>query len=734
MENKPIDQKVSLHANEFITLDDIWDALKRGKWIILSSFLVFAISSSIFYYLKPDVFSSTVKLLKETTQSTVNLFANDLSSSNVRSLGNELEIIKTRQFAERVQEVMIDSLNHNPALAKYELFNTLVPENNKRRSVIGSLLNNRNAVTQRLVDVILISFNASSPQEAAIIANIFATAYIDLRVADSRTSQHAVKQFIKSQLDQRSLELKLAEDNLQHYMVETKVVTPTLESQEAVKKITETESKITESKVQIEILGQQIKVADEELAKLEPTLAGVNTQGLVDEYIRQFQLAIATKEVERDTRLSKYDPNDKKANNFLEKTTIDQLTQDIANLKKQMNERIRDVYKDGIPVNALERTRAIFSEKITAQAQISVENFKIEKMTNILAQLDKKYATLPTKNIEYARLQRAKASAEELYVILEKKYQEALISEQQVVSNVKIIDQAIPNYQPVEPNRVRMIVLFSLLGILLGVGVAVTIKKMDNRVHKIDDLEKIGFKILGQIPLESEPIELGRLLEKVPTLIQELFRQVAINISFMLNLKKAGTGKIILTTSTVPQEGKTFSAVNLANVFTDMGHKVLLIDGDLRRPTIDKQLSINKIPGLTEFLSTHSHVIQQVTTSQGATIDVITSGTIPLSPLPIISSAEFIELLEELKTKYTLIILDTPPSLSVGDVQIYAQYADGIAYVIGAEIANKKEIQRQYSILNEKHGTKLLGVLLNQVRVDHLGTKGYYYYYQNHKD
>lgn len=734
MENKPIDQKTNLHGNEFITLDDIWDALKRGKWIILSSFLVFTVSSSIFYYLKPDVFSSTVKLLKETTQSTVNLFANDFSSSNIRSLGNELEIIKTRQFAERVQEVMIDSLNHNPALAKYELFKALTPENNKRRSIIGSLLNNRNAVTQRLVDVILISFNASSPQEAAIIANIFATAYIDLRVADSRTSQHAVKQFIKSQLDQRSLELKLAEDNLQHYMVETKVVTPTVESQEAVKKITETESKINESKVQIEILGQQIKVADEELAKLEPTLAGVNTQGLVDEYIRQFQLAIATKEVERDTRLSKYDPNDKKANNFLEKTTIDQLTQDIANLKKQMNERIRDVYKDGIPVNALERTRAIFSEKITAQAQISVENFKIEKMTSILAQLDKKYATLPTKNIEYARLQRAKASAEELYVILEKKYQEALISEQQVVSNVKIIDQAIPNYQPVEPNRTRMIIIFSLLGILLGVGIAVTIKKMDNRVHKIDDLEKIGFKILGQIPLESEPIELGRLLEKVPTLIQELFRQVAINISFILNLKKAGTGKIILTTSTVPQEGKTFSAVNLANVFTDMGHKVLLIDGDLRRPTIDKQLSINKIPGLTEFLSTHSHVIQQVPTSQGATIDVITSGTIPLSPLPIISSAEFIELLEELKTKYTLIILDTPPSLSVGDVQIYAQYADGIAYVIGAEIANKKEIQRQYSLLSEKHGSKLLGVLLNQVRVDRLGTKGYYYYYQNHKD
>lgn len=732
MENKPISQN-NASSNEFLTLEDVLDSLKRGKWIILASFLVFLTVSSIYYYLKPDIYSATVKLLKDTGPATLNLFTNNMGGNNARSLGNELEILKSRQFASRVQQAMFDSVTKNPELKKYDLFK-IISDSSRKSSILGNLLENRNVNSQRSVDIINISFNALNPDEAAIVANVFAAAYIDLSVTDSRSSQNAVKKFIKSQLDQRAQELKVAENNLQEYMVASKVVTISSESEDAVRKIAETEAKINESKIQIGIYEQQIKAADEELRKLEPKLASASSEGLIDEYTSKLQMEIALKEVERDTRKSRYDPNDKKANNFLEKSIIDQLTQDVENLKKQLNDRIKEAYKDGVPINALERTKSVFESKVKAQSSVVVEQYKIDKFSSQLKDLDKKYQTIPTKNIEYARFQRARISAEELYLILEKKYQEALIAEQQVVSDVKVIDAAIPNYWPVEPNRSRMITIFSFVGILFGLGISITIKKMDNRVHKIEDIEKLGFKILGQIPLEAEPIPAGQLLVKVPVLIQELFRQVAINVSFILNLKKIGIGKLILTTSTVPQEGKTFSAINLANVLTDMGHKVLLIDGDLRRPTIDKNLAISKTPGLTELLSTHKDVIQTVTTSHGNKIDVITAGTIPISPIPLISSVEFQHLLEELKEKYSVIILDTPPSLSVGDVQIYAEFADGIVYVVGAEIANKKEITRQYSLLNDKYGHKLMGALLNQVHEDRLGTKGYYYYYQSHKE
>lgn len=722
MENKPTSVPV-IPSNEFLSLEDILDAMKRWKWIIVAFFVVSMVSSFIYYEYQPNIYSSTVKMLYSKSGGGVSLFASDFSSTQSRALGNELEILKSRQFAEKVAIALADSLRKNPKFGKYPLF-ARIKTTGKPNSILPDLLANRNASSPRALDIISVSFNGLSPEEAAIVANVFASVYINNDIVNSRTSQSVVKEFIKSQLDLKSDDLRKSENQLQEYMVNSGIVTMSSESQQIVTQISGLEARINESKLQIGVLEQQIATSDEQLKKIEPQLANL-TINIIDDYVLILQKRIALLESERDIKMATTNPND-----YAVKIQLTELETQAKNLRSQLEKRIAEAYSSSVPVNVLEKVKEFTNTKIVSTVSIQIEKSKIEKLEKLLAEYEVKFEEIPSKNVQYARFERARRSAEELYLILEKKYQESLIAEQQVNSNIKIIDSAIPSFNPVEPQRMKMVIIFSALGLTLGLGFAIGLKKMDNRIHKLEDLEKLNVSILGQVPVDEERKNSGNLISDVSSIIQEMYRQIAFNINYIINPKKAGHPKLILTTSTIPQEGKTFSTIMLATTLADMGNKVLLIDGDLRRPTVDKNVGIQKVPGLTELIMNgDDRGINQVSTFHTHTLDILPSGTIPVSPAPLISSAEFANLIDSFREKYDYIVLDTPPSLSVGDVFIYAEFADAIIYICGAEIVHKKDFIRQYRNLSTKFGSKVIGVILNKVRKEHLSSQGNYYYY-----
>lgn len=710
-------------SNEFLSLEDILDAIKRWKWIIAAAFAVSLTISFFWYYNQPNIFAASVKLLYSKSSGNVTLFANDFSSNQSRALGNELELLKSRQFALKVASAILDTLKLHPEYTKYPIFARLNSTKNPE-SIVGNLLGNRNAQSPRALDIITISFEGLNAEEAAIIANIFGSVYIDNDVSNNRLTQSVVKNFIKNQLDIKAADLKVSENQLQDYMVNSGIVTISAESNTIVGQISSVEAKINDSRLQIGILEQQIKTAEEQLKKIEPELANLSIN-IIDDYVGILQKQIALKESERDIKMATTNPND-----YAVKLSLNELELQSKNLRAQLEKRIAEAYANSVPVNVLEKAKDFSNTKIVASVSIEIEKSKIEKLEKLLAEFETKFEEIPEKNVNYARYERARRSAEELYLILEKKYQESLISEQQVNSSIKIIDKAIPSYSPVEPQRTKMVIIFSLLGLTFGVIVAIVLKKMDNRIHKLEDLEKLNVSILGQVPIDDERKQSGNLVSDVSTIIQEMFRQIAFNINYLINPKKSVHPKLILTTSTIPQEGKTFSTIMLAATLADMGHKVLLIDGDLRRPTVDKNTAVHKTPGLTELIMNgDERGINQVKTFHNHTLDVLPSGTIPVSPAPLISSPEFATLIESFKTRYDFVILDTPPSLSVGDVYIYAEFADAVIYICGAEIVHKKDFLRQYRSIVNKFGPKVIGIILNKVRKEHLSSQGNYYYY-----
>lgn len=208
--------------------------------------------------------------------------------------------------------------------------------------------------------------------------------------------------------------------------------------------------------------------------------------------------------------------------------------------------------------------------------------------------------------------------------------------------------------------------------------------------------------------------------------VVEQFRTIRTNIDFASVAK--GDIKTILITSSLPSEGKSTINANLAVVYAQQGKKVLLVDADLRRPTIaatfgDKPNTV----GLTNYLSDNKKEVTDVIKASGIqNLDIITSGPIPPNPAELLGSEIMTELINKLKSIYDLVIFDVPPFLLVTDAQVLLSKVDGAAIVVNGGKSNKSDLKRMYEIL-ELSGVPLLGFIYNDKNNKKTGGYGYGY-------
>lgn len=208
--------------------------------------------------------------------------------------------------------------------------------------------------------------------------------------------------------------------------------------------------------------------------------------------------------------------------------------------------------------------------------------------------------------------------------------------------------------------------------------------------------------------------------------ISEQYRTIRTNIQFAT----AGNQKIkvLVVTSPGPSEGKSTSAANLAAVFAQAGQRVLLVDADMRKATVHKTFGLANASGLSTVLSTAStgeNVIQRTTVPN---LFVLTSGPKPPNPSELLGSPRMLQVIEELKSAYDLVIFDMPRIVAVTDAQIMASKADGTILVLRENISRNDEALKAKELLQMVHAN-ILGVIYNGVSTDK--DQGYYYYYSN---
>jgi polysaccharide biosynthesis transport protein len=344
--------------------------------------------------------------------------------------------------------------------------------------------------------------------------------------------------------------------------------------------------------------------------------------------------------------------------------------------------------------------------------------------------------------IEYNLLKRDADTYRQLYESLLQRLKEAGVSAGLRSNNFRIVDAARAPSAPIEPNIPRNLLFALVLGSATGIGLAFLLEGIDNTIRSTEQAQMIsGLAPLGIIPLGSKSAREGanpkRLVIASSKEAVELVTQVrpqsqmaesyrALRTSLLLS-NLGSPPKVIMITSALPQEGKTTTSINCAVVLAQKGVRVLLIDADLRRPSIHKTLGMGPRSGLSNVLTGSTTLEQAIArTTLLPNLHVLPAGTPPPNPAELLASSNMRDALAELRQQYDHIVVDTPPSLSVTDAVVLSPRADAVVLVIRSGQTTKQALRRSRDILAQVNA-KVVGVLLNAVD---LSSPDYYYYYE----
>jgi capsular exopolysaccharide synthesis family protein len=342
--------------------------------------------------------------------------------------------------------------------------------------------------------------------------------------------------------------------------------------------------------------------------------------------------------------------------------------------------------------------------------------------------------------IEYSFLKRDFETNRTLYEDLLQKLKEAGITAGLRSSNIRQVDIARTPLSPTEPNVPRNLGFGFMLGVTSGIGLAFLLEGMDNTVRTPEQAQAIsGLPSLGMIPLGSrnkleinarglsiaskESVEL--ITQSRPqSQMSEAYR--ALRTSLLLTSVGAPP-KIILITSALPQEGKTTTSINTATVLAQKGARVLLVDADLRRPSIHKTLGLGPRTGLSNALTGGAALPDAILRLPSLpNLHILPAGTPPPNPAELLASAQMVETMAALAEHYDHVVMDTPPTLSVTDAVVLSPRADAVVLVIRCGQTTKLALRRSREILAQV-SARIAGVLLNAVNFD---SPDYYYYYE----
>ena len=574
---------------------------------------------------------------------------------------------------------------------------------------LKSMISAGQEVGTNIINILVVS---KDPQQSALVANTVANAYRDYNIQEKNRKTFETKAFIEEQLQLTSANLKQAEEELRAFKEDYALVSLDAQSSNSLGRMYDAETEYEKVKKQKDEVLSQLKLLQE-------------------------KTDIAPEKLERtwfvpDKDSPIYNLKAKLSDLFLKRET---LLIDFTAQHPQVAEA-----NDQIQAVVLEITKEL-------NAYLSILGKREADVFAKLKQLRLETQSLPEKALKMVRLQRELQLQESLYSQLKTKYQETLILESGKVEEVSIIKPALVPAAPFNtPSKVTIVVTGIIMGLVIGIVFAFGAEVFDTSMGTIEDVENLlQVPVLGVIPFMAKGEKekhrggnadsgAGRKRDLIThydpkSFPAEAFRTLRSNLEFLSLDKK---GKSFLITSSFVQEGKTFNAVNLALSMAQTGSRVLLLEADLRKPTIHRTFGLEKTPGLTDcvlgnyqwkdIVNTITDVmlgdfeLEEILRTPGLdNLHIICAGTKPPNPAEILRSKRFGEILQEVYQHYDIIILDAPPILPVVDATEIGPHVDGVVIVYTVGKIGRGVLKRAKMSMDNIHAN-VWGIILNNVK------------------
>jgi succinoglycan biosynthesis transport protein ExoP len=353
-------------------------------------------------------------------------------------------------------------------------------------------------------------------------------------------------------------------------------------------------------------------------------------------------------------------------------------------------------------------------------------------------------------SLQDAVLAREVDANRELYKSVLERMKEIGVAGDVPTSNVSIIDRATPPEHPSSPRKLLDMAAAATIALFLGVAVAFVLDHLDDGLHNPEEAEVyLGLASLGTVPdfltLEGPEDAAAKALPVMmePAVLEDSSdangKEIAVQTNrfspagesyrairtAILLSRAAEPPKTILFASGTKSEGKTVTAVNIAMAFAQMGGRVLLIDGDLRRARCHEVLGVHNLIGLTEVLVGQKQISDVIRVLGANGLSFLSAGSVPPNPTELLASSRMQEVLAELTTQYDSVIIDSPPVMPVSDSVVLSRMVDGVVVVVGPR--TPKQLVRHACARLGQVGAKVLGVVLNRVN---LRSPDYYHYHR----
>jgi len=558
------------------------------------------------------------------------------------------------------------------------------------RNIFENLIYNKLKIQQLEKDtsLIKIGFKDTIPERGNLYVNSLTKSFVNYSINNKNTQNSKTLNFITKELQNIKKELKASEERLELHQVEKNIVEPSIQATLYIKKLSDIEIDISENNLKKKLILNLIEF--------------VNNNYNLD--------AIAPS-------LSKLD--DKNTLALIEKL------QNLQSLEEELTEEYTDEYpKLKTTRKQIEsiRNKIVYNLE-TLHTDIDYKNRNLQKRK---ISYENEMKELPSKERELVNIKRNYEVKSKMYEYLLKKKAENKIIQLATFSDYQIIDNAYNSGIPISPKKFLILGSSFLLALLFGILLALIRNANNNYIENKDDLEKITtLPIYGTIPHMKQPKHKTQVHLKAKTPFSESLRTLRTNLQFV-SQKDAGT--IILITSTIAGEGKSTISANLATILEMAKYKTILVNLDLRKPTLHKFFEINNEQGLSSYLSGESNLEEIIVASEFAQLDLIPSGPIPLDPSELVLSKKLSSLFKELKKRYEYIIIDTAPIGIVSDTKSLMQYSD-LNLIIIREDYTKKGFLSTLEEMIEKHNFKNIGLIINASKAKD-GEYGYGYSYE----
>jgi capsular exopolysaccharide synthesis family protein len=558
--------------------------------------------------------------------------------------------------------------------------------------------------------VVAVRFRDTDPDMASAVPNATASEFIAYKRRNSKSESSSTVAFLRQQVEGYETQLRGAEGQLRAFREGSQVVSLTAEATEQVKRLAQLQAERDE-------LTAERSALVSVLQRIETASASANSPAPYRE-IASFPSFLANRAVQ-DVLGNLIQLENQRAELLVRRTDASVDVQGI-------NERI-----DQLENQLLSTARGYLQG---LDSQLTAVNQSLGRFSGLLT-------SIPSKEIEFARLARQQTLLQDIYTLLQTRLKEAEIQEAVEPGDVQVVDNALVPEKPVAPRPVLNLAVALMLGLGLGVGAAFVRQVLDTRVRSKDDALQAtaGLPVLGTIPrirmapLPGAPrVRVGgtalpeRLVASADpgNPASEAYRALRTSLTFS-NVERPP--QVVVVTSAMPGDGKSTSASNLAVTLAQQGTRTLLVDADLRRGVLHNTFGLDQSPGLTHVLHGMSldEAVREVPL-EGLTqpLQFLAAGAFPPNPAETLGSPRMRELIALLRERYDTIVFDAPPLNLVTDAAVLGRSADVTLLVTRVGVTEKAALQHAAEQL-QLIGTSVGGLVLNDIDVRTAGYHGY---------